>query len=68
MLRLETYDDWIENMNTLWYGECECHGSETHELGMNCRCVVCYSNAIDILHDRQRDSEMEREWGKHPNQ
>ena len=30
---------------------CECHDGE-HELDMQCRCDVCYSNAMDILYDR----------------
>ena len=27
---------------------------------MQCRCDVCYSNAMDILYDRERDLEMEK--------
>ena len=27
---------------------------EAHELDMQCRCDVCYSNAMDILYDRER--------------
>ncbi len=49
------------------YGGCECHESADHELDFGCRCEVCYSNAMDILSDRARDLEMEKEWDKHPN-
>jgi len=50
------------------YGGCECHDTADHELDANCRCEVCYSNMMDVLHDRARDAEMEREWAIHPNQ
>ena len=36
------------------YITCECHDGE-HELDMQCRCDVCYSNTMDILYDRERD-------------
>ena len=60
-----TYEAYVEGLYTL-YHPCECHDGE-HELDMQCRCDVCYSNTMDILYDRERDLKMERAWDKHQN-
>jgi hypothetical protein len=58
-----TYEDFVAALHS----GCECHGEADHELDANCRCEVCYSNMMDVLSDRERDRQMEREWAKHPN-
>lgn len=63
----DTYDAYTDNLHALFYNDCDCHDSPDHEVDMRCRCVVCYSNTIDVLHDWRRDAEMERGWDKHPN-
>ncbi len=64
----ESYDTWHSNLITHLYGGCDCHDSAEHDLDMHCRCEVCYSNAIDILSDRECDRQMERAWDKPRNQ
>ena len=63
MLSRDTYDAYTEGLYTLFH-PCECHDSPDHELDMQCRCDVCYSNAMDILYDRERDLQAEKGWGK----